>query len=239
MLRFMGAATLSLLGLGLVMSPASALTTFTQANGSLSYVPPGTLPDTGVTEHKVFIDASGASTNHTGNVGGQTSLPATTFQIDVALPTSDGHAAIGSGGGGAEVFHSMEFAVPGYNIHDFIFDTNGAAANIRGNGQNDVTVQGFFGNVLVPLFSQTVTGLKTGNFSWLLLAALDVDFSRILVTSNSGFTQINHMFVSGSGNDLTPTPNTVPLPAGVWLFGTALAGMGALKMRRRRATAAA
>jgi len=31
----------------------------------------------------------------------------------------------------------------------------------------------------------------------------------------------------------TPTVAPVPLPAGVWLFGTALAGLGALKMRRR------
>jgi len=34
---------------------------------------------------------------------------------------------------------------------------------------------------------------------------------------------------------LRATPSSVvPLPAGIWLFGTALAGLGALKMRRRK-----
>jgi len=33
---------------------------------------------------------------------------------------------------------------------------------------------------------------------------------------------------------LTATPSAVPLPAGVWLLGTAVAGLGALKVRRRR-----
>jgi hypothetical protein len=215
----------------MAVGTANAVTTFTQASGSLTYVPPGTLPDAGV-EHQVFIDAATNATNFTGNVDGQTGLPEVTFKTDVPLDTANGHAQFGSGSG---TFHSLEVAVPGYNIHDLIFDTNGAAQG----DNNDVTVQGFFGNVALPLFSQTVSDLGSGNFSWLLLAALNVDFTRILITSDSGFTSISHMFVSGSAGDLTPTPNTVPLPAGVWLFGTALAGMGALKMRRRRAQAAA
>ena len=36
-------------------------------------------------------------------------------------------------------------------------------------------------------------------------------------------------------NPITPTTfSVVPLPASVWLFGAALAGLGALKLKRRR-----
>jgi len=216
----------------MAVGTANAVTTFTQANGSLTYVPPGTLPDSGTTEHKIFIDA-GTGPIFTGNIDSQDGLPAVQFITDAneVTSTADGHAQLGKGGG---TFFSMDFSVPGYNIHDFIFDTNGAA----GNGDNNVTVQAFFG--ATELFNQTVTNLGTGNFSWLLLAAVDVDFNRILVTSSTGFTNIGRMFVSGSAGDLTPTPTgVVPLPAGIWLFGTAIAGLGALRIRRRRPQAAA
>jgi len=109
-----------------------------------------------------------------------------------------------------------------------LFDTQGAA---------DVTITGFLNNV--ALISQQVLGLGNGQQSWLILATPLSNFDRIVLSSVSGFAQVTHFQVSGSGNDLTPTPNTVPLPAGVWLFGTALAGLGALRMRRRRSPAAA
>ena len=215
---------------GLAYMPAQAATlVFDNAFGNVYQAPPGNVNGiTGVTEHDIFMDADGtADQDHIGHVDSQNGLPLVQFHTDANLTTANGFAQIGNGS--SDIFHSLSVAVAGFFIHDLLFDTNGA---INGPNNNDVTITGFLNNVALTTFAGT--GFGTGSVSWLILADVGKNFDEIVISSLSGFTKIDHIKVSGSGNDLTPTPNVVPLPAGIWLFGTALAGMGALRMRRRR-----
>jgi len=210
----------------------------------------GSPPISDTPEHKVFIDKKDNSTSFTGNVDKQDGIYTTQFLVDQTLSTSDGHAQIGKGGGNAIVYNSMTFFLDNPDvagdrwdvIHDFVFDTGGH----QSNGNNDLTVTGYL-NGGGPLFQQTVTGLKGGDLTWMLLGVAPSNiFDTIVVSSIGGFEFIKHMYVSGSGPGIDPRctvdcggPSPVPLPAGVWLFGTALAGIGALKVRRRRRAEAA
>jgi len=229
MLKYLLGTTLAAV---LSLSSAQAATIVgSNAFGTIYHAPPGNVNNiTGVTEHKVFLDAEGTpDTSFIGHVDSQNGTPLVQFTTDDPVTSANGFAQIGNGGGGStELFNTLSITVPGFFIHDLLFDTQGAA---------DVTISGFLNNV--ALLSQQVLGLGNGQQSWLILATPLSNFDRIVLSSVSGFAQVTHFQVSGSRNNLTPTPNTVPLPAGVWLFGTALAGMGALKMRRRRAAAAA
>jgi len=229
MKHLLGTAAAVLLA-GLAYMPAQAATlVFDNAFGNVYHAPPGNVNGiTGVTEHQVFLDAeTTATTQFTGHVDSQNGLPLVNFVTDVALTAANGFAQIGNGS--SDIFHQLTVTVPGFFIHDLLFDTNGA---INGPNNNDVTITGFLNNVALTTFAGT--GFGTGSQSWLILADIGKNFDEIVISSLSGFTKIDHIKVSGSGNDLTPTPNVVPLPAGIWLFGTALVGMGALRMRRRR-----
>jgi hypothetical protein len=69
-------------------------------------------------------------------------------------------------------------------------------------------------------------------------------FSDVLAALSNGALRLGlHVqgigTTGGSDSYVNNPPSAVPLPAGVWLFGTALVGMGALGVKRRRRASAA
>jgi hypothetical protein len=142
----------------------------------------------------------------------------------------------------------------GLQLINLITALGGQNAFSIGIDMNQATGQG--AQVLESFFFLDVT---PGSFSVIAsyLPALADDIALPSINNGTGFADylLNGLTTAGlnpthqyafyarvtNANDgpdsfyIVPGVQTVPLPAGVWLFGTGLAGLGLLKMRRRKA----
>ncbi len=100
------------------------------------------------------------------------------------------------------------------------------------------TAGGIFGGTLDTLFVVHTTSLQSGSVSWDLssytgLTLLGLDFRLINMDAgiifNGTTTTISNLAIV----DNLPSP--VPVPAAVWLFGTALVGLVGYSKRRKAA----
>jgi hypothetical protein len=199
----------------------------------------------GHTEYSIHTIAAGEITNNTGNVLGFT-LPAAQggstvtahFNTDDAVNASNGNAQIGVG---TDTFNSMDVFFTANNtqnsrlgFQDFRWDTLFS----RNNNLDDISITAFLNNNAIVSFAANTLG--GGEIGWFALGFGSQVFDLIRVTSLGGgmtvggFQKSDHFEVSGLTTlGGTPTPNIVPLPAGLWLFGTAIAGLGAFKAKAR------
>jgi len=208
----------------------------------------------GHVEYDIHTVKNGERTDNIGNVLGLTigGFGVTAhFDTDDAVTAANGNAQIGIGN---DTFNTMDVSFTLNNainstvfFQDFRWDTLFSPDN----NLDDISITAFLNNA--PIVSYAASALGGGEIGWFALGFGSQVFDLIRVTSlgggitAGGFQKSDHFDVSGlstvgPGQQCTDpngcVPN-VPLPAGIWLFGTALAGMGALKLRRRQAPAAA
>jgi hypothetical protein len=200
---------------GFAGSPAAAAV-FSNADLAI-YQEQNTFPDT--SDEKVYSNKTekDGSLTVTGNVGSQDGVPHVLFTMDTLVEAANGFSQIGKGSG---LFYSLTFEIPGETFPGLKFSTQGDQSN------SDVKISAFLQGV--ELGSYSTSGLGDSDQKWLVLGLFGQLFDKIVVTSTTGFKSLKHFEVS----ELT----AVPLPAAVYLFGTALAGLGVGAYRRRRQT---
>lgn len=198
-----------------------------------------------VEENIEITDSNPATKNNVGTVVSQPGV-VVHFDSDDAVRAANGNAQIGLGN---DTFNVLDVTFDDANgkellFGDFGFDTAFAKDN------DQILIEGLFnGSALISLFIDSFS--SAGQDGWMVLALGDTLFDSVRITSQGGaqlkgFQSGKHFEVSRLGA-LVPNPgcfpncppNPVPLPAGIWLFGTAIAGMGALRLRRRRTSALA
>jgi hypothetical protein len=223
MMRLMGTAAAMLLGMGLAFSPAQAATcgsvtaSACNTNAAIFHDPPDTFPS-GLNEQKIFTDNGPATTHNTGNVASQNGFPEVSFDTDVAVRAANGFAQIGVGN---DFFHRLTFTIPGHVFGDLMFDTQGL---LGGEANNDISISAFLANSLIINFA--TAGLGAGEQNWLVLGLAGQVFDKVVIESLGGFKKNDHFQVSDVA--------AIPIPAALPLFGTALIGIAALGMKRRR-----
>lgn len=157
----------------------------------------------------------------TGNVGGQNSGPEVTVTTTQNVDTGAGFANITPVKG--TTLSSLTFTPQNPNLfEDFSF-----RGQLASSGNVTVTVQDNQGD-----------SPQTFTFS---IAKANQDFDRIGIIAKAGSNEtIKSVTISNASfNQVKQVEfSAVPLPASVWLFGSALAGLGVFNRRKQAATVA-
>jgi len=211
----------------------------------------------GEVEEKISVDGNNTLNNHnTGTVDGHAGV-VVHFKTDDNVTAASGAAQIGNGN--TESFNVLDVSFT-LGANTLLFGDLGFDTHFIGD-VDDIKIQAFRGLSVTPIIEFATSSLSSfvsanGEVGWMVLALGDELFDRIHIESFglgdvkqgiqlSGFNSTKHYEVSRLGALIPDTQctvncvNTVPLPAGIWLFGSALAGLGALKVRRRRRAPAA
>ena len=206
------------LGLGLALSPAQAVTFnagFTQITSN------GNLAVAGQLNVQVSNDApvpAGSVSFLFTNVG---SIASSITDIYFEAPgLFTGSMAFTPSGGVLFAQDANPGNLPGANGADPNFVTS---VGLSANSEFPVTANGINPGKSLIIVLTLASGVDLDGLSGNLRIGLHVQ----------GINGASKSFVTGP-IITTRSIDPVPLPAGVWLFGTALAGLGALKLRRRR-----
>jgi hypothetical protein len=214
MVRLMGVAVAAVaLGLGLALSPAQAVTVnvgFANVTGNLPDLPAGQL-NVEVTDSP----AGSVSFKFTNAVGTPSSI------TDIYFSVAPG------------ILESLPFTISQSFGVDFSYGAT--PANLPG-GFN--TTQSLSADSNPPVSDNGINSAS----EWLTVTLALVAGKDIYDLSGNIQIGLHVQSINGGNSDsyvsnpvvINRTVSEVPLPAGVWLFGTALAGLGALKLKRRR-----
>ena len=180
-------------------------------------------------EPKIYFDAIDNNSSTEGHVGSQAGTLVFDFTADTAVDYANGFATVKALNG--EFFHTLTVTAPtGYLFRDLVFSSLKA---------NQLTITGM--NELDVIGTYSSDEIGNGDTEWLTLAINGKAFTSIVLYSFDGFDQAKQFQVSGlqecvaAGCAGNINPPAVPVPAALWLFGTAVAGAASIgKLRRKR-----
>jgi hypothetical protein len=215
----------ALLLLGAGAASAAIMPVFEGPNTDVEmYLKQNTFPG-GLVEEKVFLDAALLSTI-TGHVGSQTDSRLVMFSSTTdILDAANGFATINAQDG---ILNNITISAPGYWFEDLIFSLNLVSQSTAGVS---VTATDKSGD------TDTYSGW-TAETNWVS------GENRILVLATSGnllqsvtINSLNGIISLGGIDQLKQTEisglTVVPVPAAIWLFGTALIGFVGMSRRTR------
>lgn len=191
------------------------------------------------TEQAIYFDGSNNVTGSFGSIGvNNNAHDDIYFSSNSSLKFANGLAQVDGydqpGSTPPVIWHDLTISVnPGFKFTDFIF---------RSIGPNDVTIKAYdIANSLVGTYSfpdldpADPSSSETDYKRIMVLAEGSTLFSKLVLTSDAGWGSMKDMDISGWGVIPNEAPESVPLPAAVWLFGSMLAGgAGLFSVRRRR-----
>ena len=184
------------------------------------YLKKNTFPN-GLMEEKVYFDKD-KSSEITGHVGSQTGTPMVKIESPDTLDAKNGYASINPLKG--ELLHEITISVPDYWFGDLIFSVrpdNKATTDLvitatDKSGGTD-SYDGWLGE----------NDWVNGENRILLLSHEGNLMESVTIFSDSGFKELKQIQIS----EVT----AVPLPATVWLFGSALLGFMGFSRRSQAA----